>query len=100
MPMATTDDTAGSVSAWIAGLKGRDSDAIRRLWGRYYDQLVKFARQQLGNGPRQVADEEDIALSVFDTVCRGAAAGRFAEVTDRDELWWLLLSIAQRKVVD
>ena len=96
-----TSESTGSVSGWIVGLKASDSHAIQRLWERYYDGLVTLARQKLGQrGPRQVADEEDIALSVFDTICRGAAAGRFGSVTDRDELWWLLLAITHRKVID
>jgi DNA-directed RNA polymerase specialized sigma24 family protein len=47
-----------------------------------------------------VADEEDIAASVFHSFCRGAMAGRFQELKNRDDLWWLLLTITRQKVVD
>jgi DNA-directed RNA polymerase specialized sigma24 family protein len=47
-----------------------------------------------------VVDEEDIAQSVFSSICRGAAAGRFDNVNNRDELWWLLLAITKHKAVN
>jgi RNA polymerase sigma factor (sigma-70 family) len=89
-----------SVSQWIAALKGREAEAAQRLWERYSGRLVQIARQKLRKGPRAVADEEDIAQSVFHSVCRGAAAGRFGDVKNRDDLWWLLLAITKQKVVD
>lgn len=89
-----------SVSQWIASLKAKDSEAAQRLWDRYAGRLVELARQRLGKAPKGVADEEDIAQSVFHSVWRGATAGRFSEVKNRDELWWLLLAITKQKVVD
>jgi DNA-directed RNA polymerase specialized sigma24 family protein len=56
-----------------------------------------LARAKLRNAPRRVADEEDVALSAFDSFCRGAEAGRFPQITDRDSLWRLLVTITARK---
>lgn len=89
-----------SVSIWLCSLKNGGSDAAQRLWERYAMQLVDLARRRLKDAPKRVADEEDIAASVFHSLCRGAAAGRFAEVKDRDDLWWLLLAITKQKIVD
>jgi DNA-directed RNA polymerase specialized sigma24 family protein len=47
-----------------------------------------------------MADEEDAALSAFDSFCRGAEKGRFPQLTDRDDLWHLLLVITERKSID
>src|SRR5689334_11320901 len=91
---------ADSISEWIGRLKAGDSDAAQNLWDRYAQALVNVARKKLGDAPRRVADEEDVAQSVFSSICRGAAAGRFTDVRSRDELWWLLLSITTQKVVD
>ena len=33
------------------------------------------------------ADEEDVALSAFDSLCRGAVEGRFPRLDDRNDLW-------------
>jgi len=63
-------------------------------------RLVELARRRLKDAPKRVADEEDIAASVFHSLCRGAAAGRFQNVKNRDDLWWLLLAITKQKVVD
>ena len=91
---------SNSVSQLIANLQKGDADAAQCLWDRYFEELVKFARERLGATPRQTKDEEDIALSVFDSFCRGAKAGRLAGLKDRHELWWTLLAITRRKVVD
>jgi DNA-directed RNA polymerase specialized sigma24 family protein len=92
--------TGQSVSQWIAHLKEGNADAAQRLWGRYAMQLVELARRRLGHAPKRVADEEDVAASVFHSLCRGAAAGRLQNVKNRDDLWWLLLAITKQKVVD
>src|SRR4051794_14685985 len=89
-----------SISEWIGRLKTGDAEAAQNLWDRYAQALVKAARKKLGDVPRTVADEEDVAQSVFSSICRGAAAGRFSDVRSRDELWWLLLSTTTQKVVD
>jgi DNA-directed RNA polymerase specialized sigma24 family protein len=44
-----------------------------------------------------VADEEDVALSAFDTFCRGAEQGRFPRLDDRNDLWRLLVVLTARK---
>jgi DNA-directed RNA polymerase specialized sigma24 family protein len=47
-----------------------------------------------------VADEEDVALSAFDSFCRGAERGRFPRLDDRGDLWQLLVVITVRKAYD
>ena len=41
-----------------------------------------------------------MALSAFDSFCRGAEQGRFPRLDDSDDLWQLLVLIASRKVCD
>jgi RNA polymerase sigma factor (sigma-70 family) len=88
-----------SVSQWIASLKAGDLEAVHHLWSRYWPQLINRAKQHLGASPKGMADEEDVAQNVFLSFCRGAAAGRFHDVKNRDELWWLLLAITKQKSV-
>jgi len=52
----------------------------------------------LGSAPRQVADEEDAALSAFRSFYEGAKKGRFPKLHDRRSLWSLLMTITARKV--
>jgi DNA-directed RNA polymerase specialized sigma24 family protein len=91
---------AGSVSHWIGRLKAGDPAAAQHLWEPYYHQLVRRARQKLQGTPRRAADEEDVALSAFDSFCRAAAQARFPKLHDRQDLWHLLVLIADRKVCD
>jgi DNA-directed RNA polymerase specialized sigma24 family protein len=46
---------------------------------------------------RVSADGEDVALSAFESFFRGFAAGRFANLSNRDDLWRLLVTITARK---
>ena len=92
-------DGEGSVSRWIVDLKAGDGEAARALWQRYFDDLVRIARDKLRATRRTGADEdeEDAALSAFDSFCAGAARGRFPLLVDRDDLWRLLVVITARK---
>ena len=94
------DSFHDSVTAWIGDLKEGQDAASQKIWERYFERLVRVASRQLGSAPRRIADEEDVALSVFDTLCKGAAAGRFDQLQDRDDLWKLLTAIAGMKSVD
>lgn len=90
----------GSVSRWIELLKEGDYAAAQPLWERYFNRLVGLARTKLAEGRRRAADEEDVSLSAFDSFCRGAAAGRFPQLADRDDLWRLLVTLTARKAFD
>jgi DNA-directed RNA polymerase specialized sigma24 family protein len=96
MPM----NDLGSVTLWLGALKAGDLAAAQPLWERYFAQLVRLARARLRAVPRAGADadEEDAALSAFDSFCAGAARGRFPRLADRDELWRLLVVLTARKV--
>ena len=90
--------TAGaSVTQLIDRLKEGDREAAQRLWERYFGRLVLETRRWLRHAPWQAADEEDVALSAFDSVCRRAEQGRFPRLFDRNDLWQLLVVIAFRK---
>jgi DNA-directed RNA polymerase specialized sigma24 family protein len=97
-----SDDTGGSVTRWISELKAGDVRAAQPLWERYFDRLVRLARARLSESRqgRADVDEEDAALSAFDAFCRGAAAGRYPQLGDRDDLWKLLVTITAGKCVD
>ena len=41
-----------------------------------------------------------MALSAFDSFCRGVAAGRFPQLDDRENLWRLLVILTARKAFD
>ena len=89
-----------NVSHWINLVKAGDSTAANHIWQHYFDRLVRSVRGRLYGQNRVVSDEEDIVLSVFDSFYSAAEKGRFPDLSDRDDLWRLLLRMAARKVVD
>ena len=89
-----------SVTVWLEQIKQGNDEAARRLWERYFPDLVKLARKRLAGTPRRMEDEEDVAPSALDSFCRAADAGRFPHLNDREGLWRLLASITQRKAID
>jgi DNA-directed RNA polymerase specialized sigma24 family protein len=90
----------GSVTHWLNLLKAGDAAAAQPLWERYFRRLVGLARSKLRGAPRQAADEEDVALSAFDSFCHAAERGRFPRLDDRDDLARLLLMLTARKALD
>jgi DNA-directed RNA polymerase specialized sigma24 family protein len=90
----------GDVTVWLALLKAGDRAAAQPVWEGYFRRLVALARKKLGEAPRRAADEEDVALSAFDSFCRGAERGRFPKLEDRHDLWQLLVVITSRKAAD
>ena len=95
-------DSEGSVSCWIDALKAGNPAAAQPLWERYFESLVRIAGAKLrsARGLGIVEDEEDAALSAFESFCTGAMQGRYPRLSDRDDLWHLLVLITARKAYD
>jgi RNA polymerase sigma factor (sigma-70 family) len=85
------------VTLWLEGLATGDAAAAERIWQRYIRQMLTFARKRLAGTCRRVADEEDLVLSAFDSLCRRAEKGQFPDLKDRESLWKLLTTIIARK---
>jgi DNA-directed RNA polymerase specialized sigma24 family protein len=87
----------GSITRWLVPLQAGDAAAAQELWERYFRRLVGLARSKLQGLARRAADEQDVALSVFDTFCRNAQQGRFPQLADREDLWRLLVLLTARR---
>ena len=94
------ENPGSSVTQWISALKQGDQSAAQGLWEAYFRRLVGLAHARLRDAPRRIADEEDVALSAFHSFCRGARAGRFPRLDDRNDLWQILVLITVRKAID
>lgn len=90
----------GSITTWLHLLKREHQDAAQRLWDRYFERLVSYARTRLRGASRNVEDEEDVAVASFTTFCGALNSGRMDEVQNRDDLWRTLALIAAGKSVD
>ncbi|MFM7058850.1 MAG: ECF-type sigma factor [Planctomycetota bacterium] len=91
---------SGDVTGWIQRVRAGDSSAVQHLWNGYFQRMVQAARLRLQGASRGAADEEDVALSAFNSFCLGARAGRFPQLLDSHSLWPLLLVITANKSVD
>jgi len=96
------DEPAGSVTHLIGDLKAGDGQAFQPLWDRYYATLVERARAKLCalSSSTAVNDEEDVALSAFQSLYQGVRQGRFPRLEDRDDLWRLLVHLTACKALD
>jgi DNA-directed RNA polymerase specialized sigma24 family protein len=96
-----TVDEGASITEWLGNLREGDHAAAQPLWERYFSKLVTVARTKLRRMRRTTADEdeEDAALSAFNSFCAGAARGKFPQLADRDDLWRLLVVITARKAM-
>lgn len=102
--MSTGEDpsmtSAGSVTHWIAQLRGGDPAAAERLWQRYFHGLVRQAGRRLRGRPRGGAGAEDVALNAFVSFWRGLVSGRFTRLRDRTDLRRLLAVITTCRAID
>jgi DNA-directed RNA polymerase specialized sigma24 family protein len=90
----------GSITGVIQGLRSDDpvvrDAAARLIWDRYFRDLLTLARNNLDKRIRLRTSEEDVAQSMFKSFCLRQQRGEF-ELTGRDELWKLLVTITIRK---
>jgi DNA-directed RNA polymerase specialized sigma24 family protein len=93
-------DSGHSVTGWIEDLKQGDSAAMKAIWDRFYPQLLPAARKRLKGMKSRAKDEEDVALSAMYNLFVAVGQGRFPDLTDRKDLWRVLLHITGCKAFD
>lgn len=88
-----------SIATLLRGLEQDASAAQEAIWRSYFTRLVTLARERLRRrgAKRRVRDEEDVVVSVFDSLFTRAREGRFPELADELDLWKLLITLTERK---
>lgn len=78
---------------------GRDDDAAQQLWQRYWRQVAAVARRRLRElGARcRSEDEADAVQEAFAAFFRRIEKGAYPDCRDRNDLWCLLVKIADSK---
>src|SRR3954468_17895002 len=71
-------------------------DAAGRIWARYLDDLLSLARRQLAPRVRRREDEQDVVQSMYKSFCARQQRGQY-ELSDRKDLWQLLVAITENK---
>jgi len=91
------ENSSEQISVWIEKLAAGDERAPEVIWNNYFEKIQRYARRRLKEMPRRAADEQDIALSAFNSFFQAAKADRFPKLHDRDDLWKILITITARK---
>jgi DNA-directed RNA polymerase specialized sigma24 family protein len=91
--------SSGSVTNLIGRVKEGDAAAALELQALYSPRVTGLARARLRGKYLRVADEDDVANSVFWGFFRGAERGQYDQLHDRDDLWHLLFKITIRKAL-
>ena len=94
------EDQRGTISIWLDDMKQGDVAAFEKLWARCFSTIVKLARQRLGTARKRVEDEEDVAAEVFQKLYFASVNGKLPELTDRQSLWRLLLTMTRNAALD
>src|SRR5262249_31344966 len=92
--------TPGSITQCIDKLRAGDQAAAHLIWERYFRRLVGLAAAKLRITSRRGADEEDVVQSALKSFFLGVGRGKFPKLTDRNNLWALLIVITTRKAFD
>lgn len=79
-------------------VRAGDDEAIAELWNGYFQRLVRLAAKRLPGNLRRTGDEEDIALSAFNSFIAGIRRDQFPDLSGPDNLWGLLITLTGRKV--
>ena len=93
-------DAEGTVTYWLDRLKAGDETAEQKLWQAYGERLANLALKHLRSDQRRAVNEEDVALSAFNSFFVGVRRGRFLRLEDRNDLWQVLVMLTRRKAVN
>lgn len=95
----TRDPSDGDqISKWIEQIKNGDEQSIRQLWTYYNARLERLARSRTRNGPANFVDADDIVQSAFASFYFRVKEGQYPDLSDRDDLWKLLIAITLSKI--
>ena len=97
--MLSSDTNVTEVTEWLRRLEVGHDLAAQRLWDHFFERLVRLAQDRMRGHDRRTADAEDVALSAFASFCRGVANQQFPNLSDRQGLWRLLVSITIHKLL-
>ncbi len=85
-------------AAALKRVREGDDEAIGELWNGYFQRLVRLAAKRLPSNLKRAGDEEDIALSAFNSFIAGIRRDQFPDLSGPDNLWGLLITLTGRKV--
>lgn len=86
------------LTTWINKLKEGDTRSQEEIWNAYFEDLVVITRKRMNGTRKRDFDEEDIAISAFQSFFRAVKEKRLPKLDDRTDLWKVLIVVAARKL--
>ncbi len=90
---------SGSVTGWIEELKTKNPDAQQKIWDRFVTRLENYANRILQQRGCDTIEAEDIASISFAKLFF-RTPNDFRHLVNRNDLWKLLIVMAERRVID
>jgi DNA-directed RNA polymerase specialized sigma24 family protein len=88
-----------SVTHWIEQVKRGDAAGAHKIWNHFSDRLIVIANKRLRGSRTRVVDGEDIAIVAFSNFLDKAMGG-FSDLSNRQDLWRILLTLTNRRAID
>jgi DNA-directed RNA polymerase specialized sigma24 family protein len=88
-----------SVTQHLPGLLAGRKEAIQALWERFCGPCRILARRRLGHAGRLI-EEDDVVTEACLSFCTAARAGKFPDLSSRDNVIRLLAAFTMRKAFD
>lgn len=99
--MLICDNATGEgISELIQEMRDGSEDAATLLWHHYWDRLLEVSKRNLSRLGSEIADEEDVAITAFNSFVTRMRRGDFSQVENRGEAWKLLVVITIRKAIN
>lgn len=97
--MQQSNISSGSVTQWIADLRNGDPDAASKIWTRFVDRLRCIAKTRFRHSSCRVGYADEVVTDAFvDFFKKGP--DQFESLVNRVELWQILVTITERRVID
>src|SRR5262249_29953574 len=88
LPYPESMTAPGSVTRLLPGLKGGERDAVRAVWERYFQPLVRVVADRMNPARCRAIGPEDLAQEVLLELCAllatSGADDRFPRLTNRE----------------
>lgn len=98
MPISGTNMLEAEAENWLERLVAGDMSAAEQLWQHFFTRLQSYAASRVRQLPLGVADADDVAASVFRSLCCMVDRRTIPAVAEAEQLWPLLAVIAARKI--
>lgn len=92
--------SVGSLTRLAQEVAAGNSEAESKLFERFFQIVLGLVDQKLGNLPRRVADQEDVALSVMRNMLCGIRDQQFKDLHNREDLWQIVWDLISKRSVD